>query len=145
MNVTREMSSGGCLKRTNMKIDPIIKTALRLNRAFERLPNGDILVKAPLDETPELGLQTETWDPSLEQIEVASWFSRRPTTVWNAKELKAWKEITKTFEFSGDDWDALRWYYKESGCDYIRKDLGTLLNNWSGEIDRAKQYDPSKK
>lgn len=128
-----------------MKIDPIIKTALRLNRAFERLPNGDILVKAPLDETPELGLQTETWKPSPEQIEVASWFGRKPTTVWSKRELKAWSEMTVWFKFEGDDWDALRWYYKESGCDYIRKDLGTLLNNWSGEIDRAKQYDPSKK
>lgn len=86
-----------------------------------------------------------SWSPSPEQAEVSSWFGRRPTTVWSAKELKAWKEVAKTFEFSGDEWEALKWYYTQSGCPYLRKDLGTLLNNWSGEIDRAKQYDPSKK
>lgn len=87
----------------------------------------------------------KSWKPSPEQIEVASWFGRKPTTVWSKRELKAWSEMTVWFKFEGDDWDALRWYYTQSGCDYIRKDLGTLLNNWSGEIDRAKQYDPSKK
>ena len=49
------------------------------------------------------------------------------------------------FRFEGDDWDALRWLYTQSGCKFVRKDLGTLLNNWQGEIDRAKNYDPNEK
>lgn len=129
-----------------MKIDPIIKTALKYNRAFERLPNGDILVRASLDETPELVLETsELWNPTPHQTEVASWFGMRPTTKWDAKWQKKWKEIVADFDFASEDFDALKWYYTESGCAFVRKDLGTLLNNWQGEITRAKNYEPEKR
>lgn len=129
-----------------MKIDPIIKTALKYNRAFERLPNGDILVRASLDETLELGLETaELWNPTPHQTEVASWFGMRPTTKWDAKWQKKWKEIVADFDFASEDFDALKWYYNESRCAFVRKDLGTLLNNWQGEITRAKNYEPEKR
>jgi len=131
-----------------MKIDPIIKTALKYNRAFERLPNGDILVRSSHDEPVELALNISNnpWNPTSEQIEVASWFNRRPTTPWSKKETVAWANLNGDMNFcKGDDYAALKWYYTESGCPYLRKDLGTLLNNWQGEIDRAKNYDPDKK
>ena len=82
-------------------------------------------------------------DMTPEQIEVGSWFSRRPTTAWSAKELKVWENIPKPID--SEDWQALKWYYTRSGCKYLRKDIFTLLNNWSGEIDRAKNYDPNEK
>lgn len=85
-----------------------------------------------------------SWNPSPEMLEVASWFGRRPSTVWSKREVKEWKSIIKWFKFEGDDWDALRWYYTKSGCNFIRKDIGTLLNNWQAEIDRAKNYDPEQ-
>ena len=75
-----------------------------------------------------------------EQIEVAGLVGRRATTEWDDKELKAWSRIRRPIAI--DDWKALRWYYRESGCTYLRRDLLTLLNNWNGEIDRAKNYDP---
>lgn len=129
-----------------MKIDPIIKTALKHNRSFERLPNGDILVRAAENEPLELGLQpAEPWAPTPEQVEVASWFNRRATTEWSGQEKRKWREIIASFRFEGDEWNALKWYYTESGCPYLRKDLLTLLNNWNGEIDRAKIFDPNKK
>lgn len=87
----------------------------------------------------------QSWNPSPQMLEVASWFGRRPTTVWSPKEQKAWKEITRWFKFEGDDWDALKWFYTQSGCKFVRKNLETLLNNWQGEIDRAKNYDPNEK
>ena len=59
-----------------------------------------------------------------------------PTTAWSDKERKAWAKIAKPIE--PDDWKAVRWFYTQSGCQYLRRDLLTLLNNWSGEIDRAK-------
>jgi hypothetical protein len=94
---------------------------------------------------PSLELEAEKSKPTLtpEQIEVASWLNRRPTTAWSAKELKAWKQIPKPID--SEDWQALKWYYTRSGCKYLRKDIFTLLNNWSGEIDRAKNYDPNEK
>ena len=84
------------------------------------------------------------WNPSPEQIEVASWFSRKPTTEWSKKEKAAWLPISTFFDFTSDEWKALRFYYR-SGCKYCRQDLQTLLNNWNGEIDRAKKYDPDSK
>lgn len=82
-----------------------------------------------------------SWNPTPEQIEVASWFSRRATTEWSAKELKAWKAVQP---INAEDFEAVKWFYTESGCPYLRKDLQTLLNNWNGEVDRAKNYDPEK-
>jgi hypothetical protein len=94
---------------------------------------------------PSLKLEGEQSKPTLtpEQIEVASWLNRRPTTPWSAKELKAWKQIPKPID--SEDWQALKWFYTRSGCKYLRRDLCTLLNNWTGEIDRAKNYDPNEK
>lgn len=77
-----------------------------------------------------------------EQLEVGSWFGRKPTTAWSEKELKAWAKITA---IDPEDWRALRWYYSQSGCQRLRRDLVTLLNNWQGEIDRAKNFDPNDK
>lgn len=130
-----------------MRTDPIIKALLKHGRPFEVLANGEILVKPAKLDQPELILVQGglSWNPSPEQIEVASWFNRRPTTVWSPQEQRKWKEVAASFKFEGDEWEALRWYYAKSGCPYLRKDLVTLLNNWNGEVDRALQYDPGKK
>lgn len=88
---------------------------------------------------------SKSWNPTPEQIEVASWFNRKPATEWSKKEKAAWLPHQTLQDFTGDDWLALKWYYTESGCKFLRKDLGTLLNNWQGEIDRAKNYEPEKR
>jgi hypothetical protein len=94
---------------------------------------------------PSLVLEVQESKPSLsrEQIEIGSWFNRRPTTPWSEKELKAWAKISKPID--SEDWQALRWFYTQSGCQYLRRDILTLLNNWTGEIDRAKNYNPDQK
>ena len=86
-----------------------------------------------------------SWNPTPEMLEVASWFNRRPSTVWSKKEMRAWKEISSHFQFKYEEWEALKWLYNQSGSPYLRKDLGTLLNNWQGEIDRAINYQEGKK
>lgn len=95
--------------------------------------------------SPSLGLEVETTPPPIspEQAEIGSWFNRRPTTPWSEKELKAWAKVTKPID--PDDWQALRWFYTQSGCQYLRRDILTLLNNWTGEIDRAKNFNPDQK
>lgn len=129
--------------------DPILRALIKYNRSFERLSDGTLIIH-PMKQEQCLELAfgmtgTVEWNPSPEQIEVASWFNRRPTTVWSPQEQRKWKEVAASFKFEGDEWEALRWYYAKSGCPYLRKDLVTLLNNWNGEVDRALQYDPSKK
>lgn len=86
------------------------------------------------------------WNPSPEQIEVGSWFHRRPTTPWSEKEKKAWRAIVQNPQnFQGDEWGALKFYYGPRGSKYKRHDLLTLLNQWNGEVDRALKYDPDEK
>lgn len=92
--------------------------------------------------SPSLGLEIETVPSPIspEQVEIGQWFGRRPTTRWSEKELKAWAKVPKPID--PDDWQALRWFYTQSGCGYLRRDILTLLNNWTGEIDRAKNFNP---
>lgn len=73
---------------------------------------------------------------------INQWFKRRPTTRWSDKEDKALKLIAKLGTDS-EDLSSLDRYYN-SGCEYLRRDVQTLLNNWTGEIDRARRWAESK-
>ncbi len=79
---------------------------------------------------------------SAEQIRVARWFGRKPTTAWSDKELSAWKKIHKEAILEGVT--VLEGPYSTRAV-YVRKDLLTLLNNWQGEIDRWRNYRPAQK
>lgn len=68
---------------------------------------------------------------------IGAWFNRRPTTEWSPKERKALRGVIK-LKTSPDDLDALERYYR-SGTQFLRRDVLTLLNNWQGEVDRAKR------
>jgi len=77
-------------------------------------------------------------DPEVEtlRLRIGSWFKRRPTTKWSEKEIRALKSVLK-LNTPPEDIDALeRWYL--SGDPYLRRDPFTLLNNWNGEIDKAR-------
>jgi len=90
----------------------------------------------PADD-PEHESQTpEPWAPSPEQLQVAGWFDRLPTTPWSRRELKAWQAIA----FEPDDMKILQWFYVRSGYGYLRKDMQTLLNHWRGEVERARKF-----
>ena len=76
--------------------------------------------------------------PELEafRLRVGALINRRPTTKWSTKEIKALKEI---FDFNTPEEDlvALEARY-QSDDKYLRRELMTLLNNWNGEIDKAR-------
>lgn len=98
----------------------------------------------PLSSSPPLpGLGVEAsqepepskpWTPTPEQTTVGQYFNRRPTTRWTDKELRAWKSIQP---IDPADLELMTWYYTKSGHKFLRQDLQTLLNNWTGELDRA--------
>lgn len=67
---------------------------------------------------------------------VGSWFGRRLDTAWTEKELKALKMVEETPE---EEILLLESYYM-SDAPYKRRDIVTLLNNWNGEIDRARGW-----
>jgi hypothetical protein len=76
--------------------------------------------------------------PELEafRLRVGALIKRRPTTQWSTKEIKALKEI---FDYNTPEEDlvALEARY-QSDDKYLRRELMTLLNNWNGEIDKAR-------
>ena len=71
------------------------------------------------------------------RLRIGSWFKRRPTTQWSAKEMKVLKEVIK-LKTPTEDIDLLEKRYL-SGVDFLRQNPITLLNNWNGEIDKARQ------
>jgi hypothetical protein len=69
-------------------------------------------------------------------------FNRRESTVWNAKEKKALDAIVPVDD---NELAMVEAYYraeraKPDDKNYSRRDLLTLLNNWPGEVDRARVW-----
>jgi hypothetical protein len=66
---------------------------------------------------------------------------RRDTTAWSAAELRAAKPYLQTCE---EDWKLLENFYAKRGEKdiFTRRSMLTLLNNWAGEIDKARSMFP---
>lgn len=72
----------------------------------------------------------------LAKVKISSWFGRKLLTKWSDKEMAALKICEGT---DPEDWEVLTKYYS-SNDPYRRRDILTLLNNWPGEIDRARNH-----
>lgn len=66
---------------------------------------------------------------------------RRDATAWSAAELRAAKPHLQTCE---EDWKLLEKLYAKRGEKdvFTRRSMLTLLNNWAGEIDKARAMFP---
>lgn len=103
---------------------------------FTDAPDTDSDTDSDSDTDNEASEQGAISELEAFRLRIGSWFKRRPTTQWSDRELKALKLVHK-LETPAEDLDLLeRWY--TSGDKYLRRDPITLLNNWNGEIDRAK-------
>ena len=91
----------------------------------------NVIVKEGNSKGKEGNIKEEK-DPRMDQV--ASLVKRRESTKWSDKEIKQFKKIDP----SQEDIDFLisKGY---SNHQYRRRDLITLLNNWSGELDRMNQ------
>jgi hypothetical protein len=69
---------------------------------------------------------------------IGSWFARQPETRWSAAEFEALQAVNPSDKEIG----GMEAYYTASITedDYRRHDLYTLLNNWPGELDRARKH-----
>lgn len=79
-------------------------------------------------------------------IRLSKLFNRRLTTKWDEKEIKRLRQLVKDGCFDSlDDLTMIERYYAferrkgNEGCQ--RRDLATLLNNWRGELDRARLWE----
>jgi hypothetical protein len=79
------------------------------------------------------------------KLRLGKLFRRKAVTPWNWKEEAAFKAL---LPIDDEELQAVERYYSETipkEKDYRRRDLQTLLNNWSGEVDRARGRMPAKR
>lgn len=75
-------------------------------------------------------------------LRLAAIMHRQPTTPWNEKkEISHFRKLAK--HIHEEDLQLVERYYKSNwppttGKNHLRHDLATLINNWSGEVDRAR-------
>lgn len=76
------------------------------------------------------------------QLRAEKLMRRRESTPLTAAEDRAFKKNAPCIKAtSEDDWQALEAFYAAPQPEtYARKDLAALVNNWNGEIDRAKAW-----
>ena len=76
------------------------------------------------------------------QLRAERIMGRRESTPLTSGESRAYSKNRAAIEATNeDDWRLLERFYAAPQTEtYARKDLATLLNNWNGEIDRAKKW-----
>ena len=97
-------------------------------------PNGNQMVLSNEAE------QNHSAENSPVMIRIGKFFNRRPNTRWSPAERKSLKKLTP---IDSEDIELLERYYLEEiplSDDYRRRDLETLLNNWTKELDRARSH-----
>lgn len=111
-------------------------------------PKPPVTSVTPPPELPLVGgegSKPKVWEPSPIQKRFNALFRRQPATKWTDKELKALKLIEPVPEA---DMQTVEAYYTAShppDRDYRRRDLQTLLNNFAGELDRARRFKTAPK
>ncbi len=82
------------------------------------------------------------------KVRLGGFFNRRPTRAWSEKELIALRKV----ETNDEEIELLEWFYRLEAPELKpyeqhlpvhdrRRDLITLLNNWPGEVDKAKRQE----
>jgi hypothetical protein len=99
----------------------------------------------PLTPSAEGGAKAEPVVPVAKgplQLRAEKLMRRGVDTPLTAAEARAFTKNRACLEATSEpDWLALEAYYAAPQSEtYSRKDLGALLNNWNGEIDRAKAW-----
>jgi hypothetical protein len=75
------------------------------------------------------------------RLRINNLYNRRSTTKWSDKETRAFNKL----QIEEEDMIIIEKYcHQDSGCEYRRKDIQTLLNNWNGEVDRARAWGGNK-
>lgn len=120
----------------------------RLSALEERVAALEALAKKPTPVPPKPKKKPESRLPESEEAKaVAAVFHRRLTTPWSDGEIASFR---KAMPLELEDLQMVARYYeferrKGSGPDgrtigVHRHDLGTFLNNYQGEVDRARQW-----
>lgn len=112
-----------------------------IHAALEKMRSAFAEFESAIAET-ELPLAIEKNVPTTRTAQrIATLFNRRLTTPWSVQEIKAFKACG---HIADAELGLVEKYYAserakgEKGIH--RRDLGTFLNNFSGELDRARAF-----
>lgn len=131
--MTKEEKLEACRKRfKELGLDESYRRLMEPVRKSS-LPSGWKSWSVRKQKATRVQANTET------MILVGGWFKRRETTLWSVYEAATLENIKP----SEDELDLMGRYYtaRDKGDLYRRHDLETLLNNWNGELDRARMWD----
>ena len=115
----------------------------RVNRSKPPLAQAEAEAEAENTPKPPEGASKGKKDnlPTSEKAKrLATMFGRKLTTEWSDKEISAFKKIAKQPE---EDFDLVEALYK-SDYEFLRHDLQTFLNNFTGEVDKARKWKAGK-
>lgn len=132
---------------TGEEKDGLIRSILDLTHELVALgiieiytqPNGAdfyrIIAKTPPSRVPK--------QPKGEiKIRLGAIFKRRPTTLWNAEEIKAFNALAIELA-DPEDLKVVEEYYRSEAKkeeNYCRTSLLTFLRHYSGEVDKARRW-----
>lgn len=104
--------------------------------------SGGIGLELEGEPKPKPAAKGAAKDPT--QLRVEALMRRRPTTPLSPAEAKAYKAaLPAILAMQEADWQAMEAFYAAPQSEtFTRKDLLTLLNNWNGEVDRARNWKP---
>jgi len=130
---------GSSSKRDTSNITDISRHDHLDNRIDNRIDN------TPIVPDGDMVLEGESVDLPAPEDQIVSRFRElfhiRPTSTLDASTTKAYTKNKKAAaELSDEDWRALEWVYRQQegvAATYRRKDLATLLNNLTSEVQRA--------
>ena len=76
------------------------------------------------------------------QLRAGTLLRKRADTLWDHAEIRAYAKNKSVIAATDEaDWLVLEKFYAAPQAEtFARKSLATLLNNWNGEIDRAKNW-----
>ena len=124
---------------TTEKATPSISSSLSVTSIDSpKPPEGG--KKKRLTEAQKKRARCDTITPL--QIRIGALFNRKPTTPWSLYDAAALEELMPITE---EELTVMERFYaaKINGdIDPRRRSLDTLLNNWNGELDKARKYKP---
>jgi hypothetical protein len=92
-----------------------------------------------------IGKEVISEDATILRIRLGRLFGRKAETKWSEKEVKSLKAI----KIDSDDLSLIEDFYNAIETPsqelYRRTSMLTLLNNWNGEVDKAKKWKSSNK
>ena len=102
-------------------------------------PKGELLRKSRSKKS-----KNQTVDYNTETMKrIGSWFGRKETTLWTIEE-KELLDMIQNDCIGEDQLDGMEYFYtldeQPFNPTYRRTTLKTLLNNWMGELEKARSY-----